>query len=134
MTIYSNGPEAVLEPPMFAPPLTQPLIRPVPAHGGVRVYRYAEAAFPADGSDMLFVTASGHWYRMDDEQDPQRPMPCRGCGAAEATYADVDALGRCPKAPSQQDIVRALMESVPRSAPARMRDRSIRFIRTAVAA
>ena len=109
MSIYRNGSEVVLEFPDAAQ-LTLPLIQPVATGGtGTRVYRYAAGTFPADGSDMLFVTASGHWYRMDDEQDPARPMPCRGCGAAEVTYADLGATDRCLRPPTSQDIADVLL-------------------------
>lgn len=108
MTVYSNGPEVQLGFPDAAQ-LVAPLIQPVAAGNGARIFRRDDGAFPADGSDLLFVTPAEHWYRADDEPDVQVPMPCRGCGASGKSYIALDAHGRCPRPPSAQDIADALI-------------------------
>lgn len=114
MTIYDNAPQVLLELQLTAPGLTLPRIRQIETgRSGARIYERAsddvDGYADPTGADLLFVTPAGHWYRADDQQDPQQPMPCRGCDVAGLDYVHLDQRGRCPRPPSAQDIADALL-------------------------
>lgn len=102
MAIYSNFTGTW---PPVAPgiELTAPLIRPVdvPPHMG-RAYALG------DGETWVRVTPLGHWRVAGPRDDaPMTRRECRGCGGAWLVC--VLEGERCSKAPSQQDIVSALL-------------------------
>lgn len=125
MSIYQNGREVLLDAPPHLPPLEPPTIRALPFP------RTFGRTYVAHGS-TVHVTPRGHWYRDGD-------AACRGCGAklvgpSMAATDSVLDVWRCTHPGSQQDVAIALFESLQRPAPARMRSRRIRFVRSEVSA
>lgn len=106
MSIYSNGAPVRLAIADGMPPLTRPLVQPLPCTGGVRGYALGGWAPRRHG---VVVAISGHWYHSEDKQ-PGGRWTCRGCRATGGLGDVIDPkLARCPKPPSAQDVASALL-------------------------
>jgi hypothetical protein len=87
--------------------LTQPLIVPVQLAPGLRAYSLGQ--YDPCSIDVVQVTGVGHWWHVSDPADQTgNGWTCHGCRAQGETGLDLDAQGRCPNPPSQQDIASAL--------------------------
>lgn len=111
MTIYSNHPPVRLSIADGMPPLTAPLIRPVPDMApGLRAYSLGEWD-PASGNAVT-VTETGHWFHVADKlaQDaPAGSWTCRGCGIVVTVSLLDPRLGRCTHPATGQGIASALL-------------------------
>lgn len=111
MTIYSNHPPVRLPIADGMPPLTAPLIRPVPCMTpGLRAYSLGEFN-PASGNAVT-VTETGHWFHVADKLAEDAPIgswACRGCGIVVTTSLLDPQIGRCTHPASDQDVASALL-------------------------